>query len=79
MNMLKKSIRACLGFVLALSLLAGTTGCDPTLKSTVEDGVINVSTSFFGAFLRAAFALAQEQATANSTSTTNTTTTGTTG
>jgi uncharacterized protein (DUF2236 family) len=28
-------------------------GCDPTLRATVEDGLITASTSLFGALLRA--------------------------
>jgi len=47
-----------------LVLVAGTTlflgGCDPTLRATVENGIINVSTSLFGAFLRALIELGQE-------------------
>lgn len=34
--------------------------CDPTLRATTEDGIINVSTSLFGAFLRAIIELGQE-------------------
>jgi hypothetical protein len=56
--------------------LAFTAGCDPTLKTTVEDGVISVSTSFLGAYLRALLALGQEAQTATTT-TTGTTTGGT--
>ncbi len=35
-------------------------GCDPTLRGTVEDGIITTSTSFFGALLRALIELGQE-------------------
>ncbi|MEW6198362.1 MAG: hypothetical protein AB1601_06830 [Planctomycetota bacterium] len=35
-------------------------GCDPTLRTTVENGIINVSTSVFGAILRALIELGQE-------------------
>lgn len=41
----------------ALGLLTGTSlllgGCDPTLQATVENGIINVSTSFLTALLQA--------------------------
>jgi len=51
----------------AAVLLVALTGCDPTLQATVEDGVISLSTSFFGALLRAAFELAGETNTTNTT------------
>lgn len=35
-------------------------GCDPTLRATVETGIINVSTSLFGSILRALIELGQE-------------------
>lgn len=38
------TIRRGVALVIAASLFA-LTGCDPTIRSTVEDGVINVSTS----------------------------------
>jgi len=37
-------------------------GCDPTLRGTVEDGIINVSTSLLTAFMRAALEVGQEAA-----------------
>ena len=50
-----------------LALAGGTTfflsGCDPTLQSTIEDGVINVSSSFIGSFFRALVELAAEAST----------------
>ncbi len=48
-----------------IGLLAVAAGCDPTLRATVEDGVISVSTSYFGALLRALIALGQEAQQAN--------------
>lgn len=49
------------------ALLGGGTyfleSCDPTLRATVEDGLISVSTSLFGSFLRAAIELGQEGST----------------
>ncbi len=47
-------------------LLALVSGCDPTIKATVEDGVITVSQSLFGAFITALIQLAGE---ANTTAT----------
>ena len=38
-------------------------GCDPTLKATVENGVIAASQSLFGAFIQAFIQVAQETAT----------------
>lgn len=35
-------------------------GCDPTLRSTVEDGIITLSSSFVGALIRAAINVAAE-------------------
>jgi len=59
--------------------LAFTTGCDPTLKATVEDGIISLSTSFFSAFLQALLQLGTEaQQTTTPTTTDTTTPTGTT-
>ena len=55
--------------------LAFTTGCDPTLKATVEDGIISLSTSFFSAFLQALLQLGEEAQTADTTTTTDTRTT----
>ncbi len=40
-------------------------GCDPTLRATVEDGLITTSTSLFGAFMRAFINVASESAVAN--------------
>jgi hypothetical protein len=45
--------------LLGVTLFA-LTGCDPTVRSTVEDGVINVSSGLFGSFLQAAIQLAIE-------------------
>jgi len=42
--------------------LAGVTGCDKTLQATVQDGVINVSSSLLSAVMQAAMELALEQA-----------------
>jgi hypothetical protein len=36
-------------------------GCDPTIQATLEDGVINVSTSFLAAVLQAVANVAAEQ------------------
>jgi hypothetical protein len=44
-------------------LAAGLTmlaGCDPTVRATLEDGAVNLSSGLFGSFLRAAFNLAIE-------------------
>ncbi len=50
------------------ALLSGTTlfleGCDPTLRATVEDGIINTSSAFVGSFLRAFIEAASEAAAA---------------
>lgn len=35
-------------------------GCDPTLRTTVEDGIINTSASLLGTLIRAAIELAAE-------------------
>lgn len=37
--------------------------CDPTIRATVENGLITTSTSLFGAILRAVFELASERQT----------------
>jgi hypothetical protein len=42
-------------------------GCDPTVRATVEDGVIDVSQSFYGAFLRAFLNVAIEANDPNAT------------
>ncbi len=45
-------------------LAAGSTlilgGCDPTLRATVENGIISSSTAFLGALLQAIMQLVQE-------------------
>jgi hypothetical protein len=41
-------------------------GCDPTLKATVESGVITASQSLFGAFIQAVIQVAQETETGSS-------------
>ncbi len=46
--------------VVAAGVLVLTAGCDPTLQATVEDGIISLSTSFFGALLRAILELGAE-------------------
>lgn len=48
------------------SLALAASGCDATLKATVEDGIITASQSLFGSFLNALIQLAQEQATSTS-------------
>jgi len=35
-------------------------GCDPTLRATVEDGIISSSTAFLGSLLQAILQLVQE-------------------
>jgi hypothetical protein len=48
---------------LALLTLSGTFflgGCDPELRATVENGIINLSTSLLTAFLQAFIQLASE-------------------
>jgi hypothetical protein len=48
---------------LALVTLGATfllSGCDPQLRSTVEDGIITVSTSLLGSLLQAIIQLASE-------------------
>lgn len=53
--------------VCGLALLGS--GCDATLKATLEDGIITTSQSLFSSFLTAMIELAQEQYnTTNSTS-----------
>lgn len=42
------------------ALLVTLAGCDPTIKATVENGVITTSQSLFGALMRAIFALIGE-------------------
>lgn len=46
--------------------LLALAGCDPTLKATIEDGVITASQSLFGAFIQAVIQVAQETATGSS-------------
>ena len=46
-------------------------GCDPTLKGTVEDGIITTSQSVFAAFLRALIELGDEANTATAQVLTN--------
>jgi len=50
-----------------VAVVSGSTlileGCNPTLQSTVEDGIITLSTSLFGSFLRALTELASEETT----------------
>jgi hypothetical protein len=38
-------------------------GCDPTLQSTIEDGIITTSSSFIGSLFRALIELASETTT----------------
>lgn len=45
--------------LLGTSLFLG--GCDPTLQNTVENGIINASTSLLGAFLQALTRVASQQ------------------
>ncbi len=76
---LRRSCGKWLQVVAVVGLLGVSTGCDPTLKASIENGIISVSTSFFGAFLQAMLALATESATTGTTTgTTNGTTNGTT-
>ncbi|MBU0640133.1 MAG: hypothetical protein KKB50_14805 [Planctomycetes bacterium] len=51
---------------LRLSALAGGgvflfSGCDPSIQSTLETGIINTATSFLAALLRAVIDIAQEE------------------
>jgi len=47
------------------AMLLGTSlflnSCDPTLQNTVENGIINASTSLLGAFLQALTQVASQQ------------------
>ena len=55
--------RRMLAGVLLLALTVPQIGgCNPTLRTTVEDGVINLSTALLSSVLQAAIQLAQEQA-----------------
>ncbi len=55
--------RRMLAGVLLLALaLPQIGGCNPTLRTTVEDGVINLSTALLSSVLQAAIQLSQEQA-----------------
>ena len=56
--------RMLVAALMAGSLLPQLGGCNPTLRTTVEDGVINLSTALLGSFLQAVIQLAQEQAAA---------------
>lgn len=50
---------------MGLATLAGAAilgGCDPTLRGTTENGLINLSTSFFASFLQAVIQVFQETA-----------------
>ena len=67
-----RGYRKWLQIVTVVALLSTTAGCDPTLQATVEDGIISVSTAFFGALLQAALGLATESATTDTTTGTNT-------
>ncbi|GEM_PF-1612446 len=60
--------------VIAVSMLVPfMTGCDPTVRATIEDGIINVSQSLFASFLRALIELGEEaQQTSDGTSNTGT-------
>ena len=52
---------------LALVAFAGSailTGCDPTLRATTENGIINLSTSFMTSLLQAVIQVFQETSTA---------------
>lgn len=49
--------------VLASGSLFFMGSCDPTVRTTVENGLITTSTSLFGAILRAMLELAAEQQT----------------
>ncbi|MEW6249849.1 MAG: hypothetical protein AB1716_04325 [Planctomycetota bacterium] len=44
-----------------------SSGCDPTLRATVENGVITASQSLFASFLQAVIQLNEEQNDPNST------------
>jgi hypothetical protein len=50
-NLKRKSVNATLAIASGTTLILG--GCDPTLQATVENGIINVSTSFLTALLQA--------------------------
>lgn len=61
-----KSVRAGMLRVL-VPMTAGAAvlqfgGCDPTIRATVEDGVIDVVTALFASLLQAAFQVATEDA-----------------
>jgi len=47
--------------ILVIGGLLVLTGCDPTTRAAVEDGIIDASTGFVGAFLQALIELAGEQ------------------
>jgi hypothetical protein len=64
---LRRGYGKWLQIVAVVGLLSLTTGCDPTLRTSVENGIISVSTSFFGSLLQAFLALATQQATGTTT------------
>ncbi len=56
------TIRATEGWLLATlgGLLTFLSGCDPTIRATVENGVISLSQTLFGSFISALVQLAGE-------------------
>lgn len=50
-TMKRKLARGVLAVASGTTLILG--GCDPTIQTTVENGIINASTSFLTAFLQA--------------------------
>ncbi len=65
----RRNSRKWLPVLAVVGLLTLSTGCDPTLRASVEDGVISVSTAFFGSLLQALVTLGTEQATGTTTTT----------
>ncbi len=73
-----KGLRRLVSLVIITALGATallSTGCDPTVQATVENGIITSSQSLFASFLQAIISVASQQATQNTTNTGTTTTT----
>jgi hypothetical protein len=59
-NMLRSALHRGYRWIVLTGVLVALTGCDPTVRTTVENGVISTSTAAFGSFLSALFSLAIE-------------------
>lgn len=62
--------------VLALGSALILNGCDPTLRTTTENGIISASTAALGSFLQALVAVAGDAINRNLNSNANTNTNG---